>query len=101
MKRYPVRCCCRPDKVFGTLALNVPDRPGRYVIRRPRHLPVLSWFNLREKPIASSYIDLEPVEVELRHLTDPITGIYTLAVYSDDRPIEFWRGVPGFVEVAA
>ena len=93
MKRYPVRCCCRPDKVFGTLALNVPDRPGRYIIRSLPPIPSLEDL--------CSIKESELLEVELRHLTDPITGIYTLAVYSDDRPIEFWRGVPGFVEVAA
>lgn len=94
MKRkewLPVRCCCTPTKIFGFLsvelgATTVLERSGRL-----HHIKVTSFSDCRPPPLrlVDGYV-VEPtqkVSVELEK-----------AVYSDDRPIQFWRSIDGFVE---
>lgn len=81
MRWYAVRCCCQPQKIFGFLQLE-DDKARHTIIDRNGHAHVA---DIR----ISSDITISSVG-EVQHM-DP-------AVYSDDREIEFWRTIPGFVE---
>lgn len=70
-----VRCCCQPTKVLGFLRAD----PNVRCLMVPM--------------IGGS------VALELRQIHDPRFGS-EVAVYSEDRGIDFWRKVPGFVEAA-
>ncbi len=90
----PVRCCCTPDKIFGFLQVEeteftpvVVDRTGR-----PHVLEIRTFSDCR-RVYASFDLEQRKVPVPLRR-----DGHRERAVYSDDRPIEFWRSIPGFVE---
>lgn len=88
MAEYPVRCCCQPQKIFGYLEL-----PDGLVggTRIPVSLPA-------EATPAGAPSNSHKIEmIELR-------GCFVffqehVAVYSDDRPIEFWRQLPNFREL--
>jgi hypothetical protein len=86
---YPVRCCCQPTKIFGFLRLPIGSaRPVVLDLNGARH-------EIEVKTISEKIIDcpegLPPNE---------ISRADERAIYSDDRPLAFWRGIPGFVEVA-
>lgn len=78
----PVRCCCGPVKIFGFL--RVPFNYDRVITVRDvagREFP-----GIQIRQISRYSAELSPVlAVEM-------------AVYSDDRPAEFWRNIQGFVE---
>lgn len=99
---FPVRCCCKPETLLGFLrvrrAFNEPignetevhfrDRMGkdhRGVIRRLR----------KPQPFNPEMLHSRPRPSEL------IRGEEELAVYSDDRPLVFWRTIPDFIEAGA
>lgn len=76
-----VRCCCTPTKVLGFMIV-------------PEH----ARFLLVEDIMGGTHsIELKEIGQQFRTWrgTSPITE---LAIYSDDRPIEFWRGIIGFME---
>jgi hypothetical protein len=73
---YAVRCCCQPTKLLGWIRLPTEAEERR------------AWTALSRRD--------GPTYVELKRLTDE--GVSEVAVYSDDRPIEFWRTVDGFRE---
>ncbi len=83
MQWYAVRCCCTPKKVFGfiqaeprAIEVQVSDCHGI------KH--TLSIKSLSECMMAGpggSFLNDER------------------AIYSDDRPIDFWRTIRGFLEV--
>jgi len=92
----PVRCCCTPTKVFGFL--RVPSDA------------------LRVREIVIPDKGGVPQRVQLRKFTegrcpttvfDPdLVSVFTppdceIAVYSDDRPPEYWRGFEHFVAAVA
>jgi hypothetical protein len=96
---FAVRCCCTPRKVFGFIKLPAIDPQD--------HLPVHRWLidhNNHQHDIqlmsiyvnrmscSSDYLRVFPVPMEIEH------AIPEIAIYSDDRPIEFWRTILGFVE---
>lgn len=94
MQWYPVRCCCTPQKIFGFIQLPVGIR--RHQIRLRVDLPSTASFDFAEiKPIA--VMDNSKAEIEVRGISVEYNREF--AVYSDDRPIEFWRRVIGFVEI--
>lgn len=80
--RLEVRCCCQPQKIFGTL--EVPDDRAwdggsfEVPIRRPE-----------------GAIEVETIRIRGFSF---IPGEWDVAVYSDDRPLEFWRQIPTFKE---
>lgn len=85
---YAVRCCCEPLKIFGFLLLD--GRQKAHTIRDTRG----DTHRVELRPVreicSSEYGDPPDVETQVRS---------EVAVYSDDRPIEFWRTIPGFLEV--
>lgn len=91
-----VRCCCDGTRILGTLQV---EEGARYtqtvrIFIEPRTIDV--WTVSKKEPEA---VPCEPSTdtATLKTLSGP--GHHReLAVYSDDRPIEFWRRVAGFVE---
>lgn len=94
----PVRCCCTPQKVFGFLqlpeaaaradAVEITDERGQVHRVTIRRFADYRRASLRYTP------DLRPQEF------DDISAKTEAAVYSDDRPREFWRSLPGYMEAA-
>lgn len=93
-----VRCCCAPRKIFGFL--RVPLDRLHVVASR-----VWAPGSVQVKDAAGAPHALElRLSCEYRHdseLAGKPKATDELAIYSDDRPIEFWRTIPGFVEAAS
>lgn len=89
---FAVRCCCRPQTIYGFLAL-AEGRPREVVVR--------------DYDGEIHRVELR-VNAEMRPPEEAGIGIVLasdgrteeLAIYSDDRGLEFWRTIPGFVEAA-
>jgi hypothetical protein len=85
---FPVNCCCQPDVLLGFIRLPADGQQfvdgQKFVIRDRRGRP-------------------HDVELKRLALISETTTSYVLqhemAVYSDDRPIKFWRTIPIFREV--
>lgn len=93
--RYPVRCCCDGSKLYGFL--DIPT---------DRKFADGERFAVQIYPQASARLDdaystrkVRNETVTLRRFRDFGNGVDEIAVYSDDRPIEFWRTVSGFTEL--
>ncbi|HXD04443.1 MAG TPA: hypothetical protein VN680_00210 [Burkholderiaceae bacterium] len=82
--RYAVRCCCTPSKVLGWLHLPA----GMRELMVPE---ACGWSSGLEVPRESPKRHL----VKLR-VYEGMGGYQELAVYSDDRPLEFWLKLSGF-----
>jgi hypothetical protein len=87
--KVPVHCCCEPGKRLGWL-----DLPPAAVERGHVYVMVGG----REHVLNIRMIQLQRYRYELLPC-----GHYTAALYfkrqavdSEDRPLEFWRQVPGF-----
>lgn len=92
MPRYLVRCCCQPQKILGTLDLAEPVRGREVQVRERIRFPLRSMLDFDPAaPIPHNPIRHHTVKIR-------IFGLHELAVYSDDRPIEFWRKIEGFTE---
>jgi hypothetical protein len=80
----PVRCCCQPQKVFGFMRVPVRDIDTR----RPLFIP----YRMRNGA---------DIGIEIRVFANGVRN-EERAIYSDDRPIEFWRQFgEDFIEVPA
>lgn len=80
---FPVRCCCQPQKIFGFIRL--PDMERSNVVDKRGNVHKLE---LRSMANCKMTVLNNQLEYERE-----------LAIYSDDRPIEFWRSVVGFLEI--
>jgi hypothetical protein len=80
IKLLNVRCCCTPTKVLGTMPW--PGGSEQMTFARKTGL-----FDPPTK-----------VTVHVRQFMHA-DGLKELAVYSDDRGVEFWRAIPGFREI--
>ncbi len=83
MSTFEVRCCCNPKKLLGTLMLSDNVRVAHGLTHR---LAVPGG---------------NEVTIRFQKYTDGRligSARSRLAIPSDERPIEFWRNVPGFVE---
>jgi len=79
---YPVRCCCTPRKIFGFIRL--PADAG--------HI-----YRVTDRRGTVHELELRPI----RYVFDADADCSSeLAIYSDDRPLEFWHMLPGFVEAS-
>ena len=104
MTRLNVRCCCQPTKILGTMEVPSPiaERGGFFkIFSRPK------W--LTDGYFSSEPDNIQTVEVRcliLRGFSDdvrryeakPMPLDTEMAVYAEERPIEFWRTLPGFRE---
>lgn len=91
MVRLNVRCCCQPTKIFGTL--EVEDFCRERILLQMK--PVVTEA-AEEVPARDPLPVAEIKKIFLKADTDFMLEEY--AVYSDDRPLEFWRSVEGFIE---
>jgi hypothetical protein len=88
----PVRCCCDGDKVLGFLSVTEEEARQQRTISRPMIGDLMPW------QINNAHqLNVERVSIEIRCI-NLSHGNYEFAVYSDDRDVEFWRTVSGFVE---
>lgn len=89
----PVRCCCHGERILGFLKLRTGQAvEGRTLVTdQPHYSSVLS---AMAHPSVQETVKRWPVTIK------EFAGIEQreLAVYSEDRPVEYWRDVPGFVE---
>jgi hypothetical protein len=92
MTWYPVRCCCGQQKIFGFIKLPVGQVPVYSVRDRLGNV-----HRLELKRIAIGHRS-----VVADHIPIAVEGSFEeeLAVYSEDRPLNFWRTLPGFLEAA-
>lgn len=88
---YAVRCCCTPQKVFGFIRLE--DGPHDFRVQensgQVHQITVRDFCSYNPRPTPAGAIPQEYVAPA----REP-------AIYSDDRPLEFWRSIVGFVEAA-
>jgi hypothetical protein len=96
MKWYSVRCCCRPRRILGFILFPEDLTPFnfKYTVKEAfdPHLSLPPFRHITEWDA----IEPKTHEVEIRLLHTPAGDEW--AVYSEDRDIEFWRNIMGFVE---
>lgn len=92
---YAVRCCCQPQKVIGFMRLY--NAPLDYVLVREVETLRTSSAVIGDANIPGPVAITPTHRIEIRTFNDH--GVKEPAIYSDDRPIEFWRRIRGFVEV--
>ncbi len=97
--RYPVRCCCEPTKLYGHIELPGPARRSgdAFVVERAERLPRPRSIREILDGQPSMMPGLRRHRMELKRVVGP--GLDEIAVFSDDRPIEFWRNIVGFEEL--
>lgn len=101
MKTVNVRCCCQPEKIIGTLDLSegTIERRRFWVFERPwpkRFVTADASLGLDEiQPFNS---DRYLIVLKNFSHADNAGDRREVAVYSDDRPIEFWRKLHSFKE---
>jgi hypothetical protein len=78
-----VRCCCQPTNIFGFLRL---DRRAGPTVSVPDIFGSVHQLELK------TFCSAPP------NYAAPAEAGAEIAVYSDDRGIDFWRRIPGFVE---
>ena len=90
-----VRCCCQPTKVLGFFPIREDEmRIGRMVMRRKMRRP--SFAAITDETPQPETVGNQYEEVRIEALNSYNEKEY--AIYSEDRPIEFWRELIGFVE---
>lgn len=88
-----VRCCCQPQKIIGFLPVNEESmRVGIMNVTSGKR-SIFSSENVSSAPKVLYEAAMRHHQVELK-----IYGMGELAVYSDDKPIDFWRTIDNFVE---
>ena len=103
MPRLNVRCCCQPQKILGTLDVASPI--GGNLVQKV-HVTLTHRVAESPKPAWPAIIitsnQYETIELRLFFMFDE-HGASTeeWAIYSDDRPLEFWRKLNGFQESLA
>lgn len=91
---YPVRCCCQPTKLLGFLRLP-EDNKQRVMGADGRSYPVELKTMRKPRFRSFDFMAMPPGS----HVADiGFSHDEELAVYSEDRGVEFWRGIPDFVE---
>lgn len=101
MKTVNVRCCCQPQKILGTLQLSESQVEARrfWVIERKTvEIKGAIGTSLVPPDIVENTHNLCVIK-DFTKYGPEIGEVKTeIAVYSDDRPLEFWRKIQGFVE---
>lgn len=99
MTRYPVRCCCDGTKLYGFLDVDGGQRRDgeRVNIHFRDSMTIADGWRAKDEPQAA--VRTPWAEIEFRRFRDLDRGVDEVAVYSDDRPIEFWRTLRGFTEL--
>jgi hypothetical protein len=97
--RYAVRCCCQPAKLLGWL--EGPEGVRQFTVFeigdwRRRAPPGLHVVQVRE--LCSNRIVEHPEHEDEFGVPVELVPTRERAIYSDDRPLEFWRRIEGFEE---
>src|ERR1044072_8420709 len=87
---YAVRCCCTPSKIFGFM--RVADGVDKFTV-----ISGDETHKVELRPIRTSI--MSKFEEGISGDGTSMSTVRELAIYSDDRPIDFWRQVSGFVEI--
>lgn len=87
-----VRCCCSPTKVFGTLHVPGPVSPGQAI-----RIPMLDG-STELVLIREIYTVRYPIFLDESQEVKPVGQATELAIYSEERPIQFWLGAVGFTK---
>jgi hypothetical protein len=96
-----VRCCCQPAKVLGFLRVTAQQIRAGYLVLPPK---INRTEGFVDDPMPKTGITVDPpVQLAIKRIGEIKGESYGFenAVYSEDRPIEFWREVKGFVEAGA
>lgn len=95
---FAVRCCCTPRKVFGFLNLPVagPDKRTVTDLFGQKHTVALMPIYVNNT-MPCTMVDYLRNQDMLLDVAQRIT-LPEIAIYSDDRSIDFWRSIVGFVE---
>jgi len=90
--RLNVRCCCTPTKILGTLEVppRAIERQGFGIYSMQSAAPG-DWAKLLDA--GQSLLRRKTEWIEIRSF-----GGGEPAIYSEERPVEFWRGLPSFKE---
>ncbi|WP_137921681.1 hypothetical protein [Hydrogenophaga sp. 2FB] len=88
MSRLNIRCCCQPEKVLGSLPWSGWPANQNGLYRR---------FLLEPTGELNPCSRLETVVVEIRRFYEPDAPEKEWAIYGDDRPIEFWQRIRGYL----
>lgn len=98
-KWVAVRCCCTPKKIFGFVQVDQNQGPGVTTLKMDdgSGVALVELKNITLTKIPPPMTAYEFHQLRLVEL-GPSSKI-ELAAYSDDRPLEFWRRIEGFVEV--
>ena len=92
MKRLNIRCCCQPQKILGSMEVpnDIAKTAGEFVAKE--RVSVVSSFKHEKYLLKSPKVH----RIQIRAFTngDKVES----AVYSEDRPIEFWKNVESFEE---
>lgn len=97
MPRLNIRCCCRPEKILGMLDLPTTDRIQRLTTRsvvRPMVLKLNE--DIHANTTANTTIEHHTIQLRIYNKED---GTEELSVYSDDKPVEYWKQFIGFIEI--
>jgi hypothetical protein len=96
--RYAVRCCCQPTKVLGWL--DGPEDVHSFFVletRRRGGLAPPPQHEVKVRDMCSCRIVEHPELCEANgDVPVELVRMVERAIYSDDRPIEFWRRIAGF-----
>lgn len=103
MKRrwYPVRCCCDGSRILGFIALPEGQKEHRVTISPRTATYIAEFINGPRTKVDEP--ELATLRILYWHGGGSHVGSWQNrdeAVYGDGQDIEFWRRVPGFVEVA-
>ena len=88
MTRINVRCCCRPEKILGTLEVDDPKQDHFEVLRRPEAITADAGYG----PLLTDTVEIR----DIYRYGGEGEYLEERAIYSDDRPPEFWISVAGF-----
>ena len=85
---YPVWCCCQPRRILGYLELPTGLKDGqRLAVQRPLSVRGAS-------PDIAMRLTCGPETILMRTFFN--RDVEEIAVYSEDRPLEFWSRLPNF-----
>jgi hypothetical protein len=91
MSRLNIRCCCQPEKVLGSMLWPEPA-PGVWPARYDG-TPMPFWTLTYKESI---FAPISHVTLQVREFQD-LDGRREWAVYGEDRPIEFWKHMRGYL----
>ena len=80
----PVRCCCQPQKIFGFMPVDS------------------SLLSKSDQTIEIDNVAGDKIELKIKKFSASSyrqeNVAYEMALYSDDRPVEFWFQFNGFIQ---